>query len=112
MSAPRDVNWLTNGSANRVRIADNYETMAKRAEQRLRDQNSIRREIASAKPSPKPLESPNAPKSHDRVQLPDSRVPDADCAESLGDLLPPSPPAEKDHAFPPCELSRSNSATS
>src|SRR5262249_47535542 len=84
----------------------------KRAEQRLRDQNSIRREIASAKPSPKPLESPNAPKSHDRVQLPDSRVPDADCAESLGDLLPPSPPAEKDHAFPPCELSRSNSATS
>jgi len=61
MSAPRDVNWLTNGSANRVRIADNYETMAKRAEQRLRDQNSIRREIASAKPSPKPLESPNAP---------------------------------------------------
>src|SRR5262245_6204210 len=61
MSAPRDVNWLTNRSANRVRIADNYETMAKRVEQRLRDQNSIRREIASAKPSPKPLESPNAP---------------------------------------------------
>src|SRR5262249_2794463 len=34
MSAPRDVNWLTNRSANRVRIANNYETMAKRAEQK------------------------------------------------------------------------------
>jgi hypothetical protein len=37
-----------------LRITNDYETMAQRAEQRLSDQNSIPGETASAKPPPSP----------------------------------------------------------